>query len=362
MKTEHEIIFDSASKLALDSNSVDLIVTSPPYPMIEMWDDIFAKMNANIGSALAKDEGSKAFELMHNELDKIWKELHRVSKPGGMACINIGDATRKIGEDFQLYSNHARIVTALVGLGFQNLPNILWRKQTNAPNKFMGSGVLPPSAYVTLEHEYILIFRKDGKRTFNGNEKENRRASSYFWEERNQWFSDLWDLKGVRQQLNEDESRERSAAYPFEVPYRLINMFSVKGDVVLDPFLGTGTTSLAALCSARNSIGYELDESFSASIFEYLNSKNLNFLNDKIRKRILDHKTFVKDRIEEKGAKAFKYKNINYKFPVITKQEKKLLFNFIELIEQKNGNRAIAKYNEQAVLDQPKEGTLFAQP
>jgi DNA modification methylase len=362
MRTAHEIMFENAENMELRNNSVGLVVTSPPYPMIEMWDEIFVNMNANISLALAENEGPQAFELMHNELDKIWKELYRVLKPGGLVCINVGDATRKIGKDFQLYSNHARIITALVGLGFQNLPNILWRKQTNAPNKFMGSGMLPPSAYVTLEHEYILIFRKEGKRTFKQDEKENRRASSYFWEERNQWFSDLWDLKGVRQQLNEDESRERSAAYPFEIPYRLINMFSVKGDVVLDPFLGTGTTSLAAMCAGRNSFGYEMDETFSGSIFQYLNGKNLNFLNDRIRKRILDHKHFVGERINEKGSGAFKYKNIHYQFPVITKQEKKLLFNFIQSIEQRNDNRVVAEYSEEAVLDQPKEGTLFAEP
>ena len=87
-------------------------------------------------------------------------------------------------------------------LGFINLPNILWHKTTNAPNKFMGSGMLPCGAYVTLEHEWILIFRKGGKRVYKKTEeKEIRRDSSFFWEERNIWFSDIWEIKGVKQPL-----------------------------------------------------------------------------------------------------------------------------------------------------------------
>ena len=112
----------------------------------------------------------------------------------------------------------------------------MWRKATNAPNKFMGSGMLPCGAYVTLEHEWILIFRKGGKRVYKTAEaKESRRDSSFFWEERNVWFSDVWEIKGVKQNINKAPSRERNASYPLEIPYRLINMYSQKGDVVLDP-------------------------------------------------------------------------------------------------------------------------------
>ena len=101
----------------------------------------------------------------------------------------------------------------------------------------------PGGAYVTLEHEYILILRKNGKRKFTTQpEKQNRRESAYFWEERNIWFSDIWDLKGIRQDIQQKDIRTRSAAFPFELAYRLINMYSVFGDTILDPFLGTGTT------------------------------------------------------------------------------------------------------------------------
>ena len=265
MKTTHQFFFKNSNHLdQIPSDSIDLIVTSPPYPMIEMWDDIFLKQNESIGKAIKRQDGKKAFELMHKSLDAVWDEAFRVLKSGGFACINIGDATRSLKSNFAIYPNHARILQYLVKTGFTALPEIIWRKQTNAPNKFMGSGMLPAGAYVTLEHEYILIVRKGGKREFKSKaEKQNRRQSAIFWEERNTFFSDIWfDIKGSRQGLADKASRSRSAAFPFELASRLINMYSVKADVVLDPFLGTGTTMAAAMASARNSIGYEIDHSF----------------------------------------------------------------------------------------------------
>ena len=231
MITTHKIIYkDSKQMKDLADESIDLVVTSPPYPMIEMWDQIFASQNEKIGRALKKKDGPAAFELMHQELDKVWDELYRVLKEGGIACINIGDATRTINSHFALYTNHSRIHTYMQKLGFSALPAILWRKQTNAPNKFMGSGMMPPGAYVTLEHEYVLMLRKGNKKEFNTNdEKKLRRESSFFWEERNNWFSDVWmDLKGTSQNLFDIKTRGRSAAFPFELPYRLIAMFSIK--------------------------------------------------------------------------------------------------------------------------------------
>ena len=310
----------------IPSESVDLVVTSPPYPMIEMWDEMFVVQNPAIRDALNKKQGSAAFEFMHKELDAVWNQLYRILKTGGIACINIGDATRTIGGDFVVYQNHSRILTYLLKIGFSSLPVILWRKQTNAPNKFMGSGMMPPGAYVTLEHEFILILRKGSMREFKTTrEKENRRASAFFWEERNVWYSDIWlDLKGTAQSLNYEQMRLRSAAYPFELPYRLINMFSVKGDTVLDPFLGTGTTTLAAMASCRNSVGFEIEPNFRNPIVSQMDTI-VPFSNEQIRHRINSHIGFVKDRFKTKGA--FKYMNKHYRFPVVTNQEKELLLN-----------------------------------
>ncbi|HIF84686.1 MAG TPA: site-specific DNA-methyltransferase [Flavobacteriaceae bacterium] len=333
--TTHKVIFSKAQSIKKVKNStVDLIVTSPPYPMIEMWDEIFFKQNNKIKSALNSNNPEKSFELMHQELDKVWRECSRTLKEGGIACINIGDATRTIDKNFRLFANHSRIIQGFIKLGFQNLPNIIWRKQTNAPNKFMGSGMLPPGAYVTLEHEFILIFRKNRKREFKKiEEKDNRHNSSYFWEERNEWFSDLWNLKGTTQKMKSKETRERSAAYPFELSYRLVNMFSVQGDTVLDPFLGTGTTTLSAMASNRNSIGIEIDKKFKKTIIETMLGKE-DFLNNRINERLKKHLLFVDDRIKSKGKDTFKYVNKSYDFPVLTRQELKIKIPFVKSISK----------------------------
>ena len=145
MITVHHTQFEDSRQLTgVDTASVDLVVTSPPYPMIDMWDELFGSLNPDVAAALAELEAGRAFELMHRELDKTWVQIFRVLKPGGLACINMGDAVRTIGDRFTLYPNHARITTALTQTGLTGLPSILWRKQTNAPNKFMGSGMLPP--------------------------------------------------------------------------------------------------------------------------------------------------------------------------------------------------------------------------
>ena len=127
--------------------------------MIEMWDSILGEQSLQITKSLESNDGYTAFELMHIELDKVWDEVIRVTKEGAFICINIGDATRTINGNFALYPNHARIISYFRSKGINNLPNIIWKKQTNSPNKFMGSGMLPSGAYVTLEHEYILIFK-----------------------------------------------------------------------------------------------------------------------------------------------------------------------------------------------------------
>ena len=338
MKTIHKILFQDARNLkGIASESVNLVVTSPPYPMIEMWDDMFGSQNPEIQKALAHGDGRQAYELMHKILDSVWTELFRVIRAGGFACINIGDATRKIKDDFCLYPNHARILNSLLDIGFSALPDILWRKQTNAPNKFMGSGMLPAGAYVTLEHEYILIVRKGSKREFKTeDEKKNRRESALFWEERNSWYSDIWtDIKGTEQKLSNTTSRLRSAAFPFDLAYRLINMYSVKGDVVLDPFLGTGTTIAAAMASGRNSIGVEIDKSFQGAICPIVH-QIVDFSNDYLHDRLIRHFEFVENRIQ--NSKPLKYTNKRYACPVVTSQEQCILLNDLKTVQARGDN------------------------
>ncbi len=350
MTTNHKLIFaDSRNLKTLDDNSVDLVVTSPPYPMIEMWDGLFSELNPEIKESIEASKGQKAFELMHRELDKVWIELDRVVKPSGFICINIGDATRTIGKNFRLYSNHSRITHALTGLSFESLPLILWRKTTNAPNKFMGSGMLPAGAYVTLEHEYILVFRKGKKRNFNTDSlKKNRNESAIFWEERNKWFSDLWDLSGVRQSMNQKKLRKRSAAYPFELPYRLINMYSVKGDTVLDPFLGIGTTLFSAIACGRNSVGIEYEKSFKELILKEL-QKIKQIANKRISERIDAHMEFTKKYQAEK--KPLKYENKQHGFSVMTRQEQVLKIEYVNEINCENDSCITVNYNKLGLID-----------
>jgi len=330
VKTTHRALFADAKRMdAVPSASVGLVVTSPPYPMIEMWDGVFCDQDPAIRGALERGDGADAFELMHQCLDPVWSETYRVLKEGGIACINIGDATRTLAKNFRLYSNHTRITHDLLSLGFSALPNILWRKQTNAPNKFMGSGMLPAGAYVTLEHEYILIVRRGGKREFNSEaDKANRRASAFFWEERNTWFSDVWmDIKGTRQEMGDRETRSRSAAFPFEVAYRLVNMFSAKGDTVLDPFLGTGTTMLAAMAAGRDSIGFEIDPKMRETIRAAADVV-VDLANECIEDRLTRHVEFAVERLA--SGRSMKHANVPYGFPVVTAQEARIILNRLE--------------------------------
>lgn len=354
MCTVHNIYIGASQKmLQIQDNSVDLVVTSPPYPMIEMWDEIMGKQNPKILKSL-QNEPDTAFELMHAELDKVWHECFRVIRSGGFLCINIGDATRTINGKFKLYNNHSRVSKACMDMGFIGLPNIIWRKQTNAPNKFMGSGMLPCGAYVTLEHEWILIFRKGEKREFKTSDaKLVRMKSSFFWEERNVWFSDVWDVKGTKQKLQSNSSRERSAAFPFEIPYRLINMFSQKDDMVLDPFLGTGTTMQAAVVLGRNSCGYEIDADFESIIRDNINTISIDSWNNFIKQRFENHVDFVKNRIAQ--GKEVKHYNSVMNVAVMTKQEEEIEFNYLDGIslDTQSGEYSISYEEHSNMLETP---------
>ncbi len=349
MKTEHHLLFCDARFISasLKPESVDLVVTSPPYPMIAMWDEQFSAMNPDIREKLKREDAKEAFSLMHDELFKVWKEVYTLLKPGGFACINIGDATRKTGEDFQLFSNHSRITEQMVQLGFQALPLILWRKATNSPTKFMGSGVLPSGAYVTLEHEYILIFRKGGKRAIiTLQEKKKRQNSAMFWEERNSWYSDVWDLPGVRQTISSGEykARKRNASFPLELPLRLINMYSLQDDIVLDPFAGLGTTMRSAILSKRNSINVEWEKELLEKPLLSLPSEKKT-LNQFIKKRIDNHLLYVESHQQAKGL--MKYKHSAYGFPVKSQQEREIKFYHIDHIRMQAEKKSfIVKYSD----------------
>lgn len=327
--TKHEIIIGNSSDMQpIKDSTINLIVTSPPYPMINMWDQTFCEQNSEITFDLKQGAGISAFYKMHNILNKVWQECDRVLADGGFVCINIGDATRTINGSFQLYSNHTQVINQFLNMGYSVLPDIHWRKPSNAPNKFMGSGMYPAGAYVTYEHEYILVFRKGGKRIFKGKDRELRQKSAFFWEERNIWFSDLWEVKGTSQIIpTAKSSRERSASFPFEIPYRLINMYSAEGDYVLDPFAGLGTTNLAAMAANRNSYGIEIDAEIADIAINNLKTA-YSRLNRVIDTRISNHLSFINSLNEDIRSRC--YKNKTHGFLVKTKQETAIKINHIQ--------------------------------
>ncbi|MDJ0721667.1 MAG: site-specific DNA-methyltransferase [Desulfobacterales bacterium] len=343
LETRHRVFQADARRMeAVADASVHLVVTSPPYPMIAMWDGVFSRQDARIAPALAGGRPREGFERMHALLDPVWQEIHRVLLPGGFACINIGDAVRSFNGEFGLYANHVRTLASLQRIGFTCLPAILWRKPTNAPTKFMGSGVLPAGAYVTLEHEFILIVRKGGKRRFSTEEQQRRRESAIFWEERNIFFSDIWtDIRGAGQAIGGNEPRGRSAAFPSELALRLILMYAIKGDTVLDPFWGTGTTTLAAAAAGRSSIGYEIEPALTRMGARF-DAALLAAMQARVRARLERHTLFVRDREARKGP--LKYRNRHYGFKVVTRQEQELFFDVPGGFKARSANEITCAY------------------
>ena len=271
METEHRVILGNSQHMPeLADSSVHLMVTSPPYPMIKMWDTLFAKIDPaiaglwqDLATSRREETVTKIYERMHENLAKVWREAHRILIEGGIACINIGDATRTVNDRFRLFANHSKIIEHCERQGFTTLPYVLWKKPTTKPKykgkgAFLGSGFLPPNAYVTLDCEFILLFRKGKLRNFPPNDS-HRYESAFSKKQRDQWFTQIWGLVGARQK--ESRIERRVAMFPKEIANRLIRMFSVKGDTVLDPFLGSGTTTIVAMENERNSVGYEADES-----------------------------------------------------------------------------------------------------
>ena len=290
LQTQHKIIIGNSQKMPeIPDCSIHLMVTSPPYPMIQMWDHQFSESDPkiamlwkNLETNPQQETIAQIYNAMHKNLAEVWKETYRVLIEGGIACINIGDATRTMNSSFRVYPNHARVIEHCECIGFTSLPYILWKKPTTKPmykgkGAFLGSGFLPPNAYVTLDCEYILIFRKGKLRHFPPKD-HLRYDSALTKKQRDEWFSQIWAVTGSRQTA--DALERRTAAYPEEIANRLIKMFSVKGDTVLDPFLGSGTTTKAAIQNYRNSIGYEIDPNLLPTIKKELDKNDAKMVVD----------------------------------------------------------------------------------
>ena len=223
-----------------------LVVTSPPYPMIQKWDKLFCEWAGVTGIK------HWSFYTQHALLNKVWEEVERVLVPGGIACINIGDATRSIDGNFCCYPNFAQVTLNMLARGFTPLIPIIWKKISNRPNAFLGSGMIPPNGYISQDCEYIGIFRKGKIRKYKPHDPQ-RYASEFTKEERDLWFQQVWTVPGKM-------GAKDTSAFPEEIPRRLIQMFSCIDEVVLDPFSGTGTTSKVCRELEREFIGYEIGE------------------------------------------------------------------------------------------------------
>lgn len=233
----------STSMPELPDESVHCVITSPPYPGIAKWDECFKRQGAGENFGLWGDS--------HSILNDVWHECYRVLVDGGIACVNIGDATRTIAGDFRCYPNYAWVAYNMYYVGFTPLIPIFWKKISNRPNAFLGSGFLPVNAYVSQDYEYIGIFRKGRIRKFAGEEKERRRQSVFTKQERDLWFQQTWEIKGR-------PGARKSSGWPQEIPYRLMRMFSIIGDTILDPFCGPGEETLYNEWG-RKFIGYEIE-------------------------------------------------------------------------------------------------------
>jgi len=249
MKTTHTIINGDSRKMAeLEDGSIDLVITSPPY-----WQ--------------LKDYGSKkeigfndSYEEYINNLNLVWKETYRVLGGGCRLCIDIGDqyARSVYYGRYKVIPIRTEIIKFCETIGFDYMGAIIWQKvattNTSGGAAIMGSYPYPRNGILKLDYEFILIFKKVGDPVKQVS-KEIKEQSKMSKEEWNKYFTGHWNFVGEKQS-------KHLAMFPKELPLRLIKMFSFVGDTVLDPFLGSGTTSLAALELDRNSVGCEINREF----------------------------------------------------------------------------------------------------
>ncbi|HXE74816.1 MAG TPA: site-specific DNA-methyltransferase [Candidatus Xenobia bacterium] len=250
LPTKHMMVRGDARRMEqVGDGSVHLALTSPPYWTLKPY----RQTEGQLGHV-------HHYEEFLGALDKVWKECYRVLVPGGRLIVVVGDVcqSRKEHGRHSVVPLHASIQEHCRKLGFDNLAPIIWYKIANAKyevengSRFLGKPY-EPNAVVKNDIEYILMQRKPG-----GYRKPSlgmRLLSVIPEADQKEWFQQIWTLPGA-------STRDHPAPFPITLAERLIRMFSFVGDTVLDPFLGSGTTTLAASRWGRNSIGYEIDEEY----------------------------------------------------------------------------------------------------
>jgi len=263
--THHELHLGDARESRLEAGSIHLVLTSPPYWTLKQYRDTDGQLGHldDYGEFLA-------------ELDKVWTRCHRALVPGGRLICVVGDvclSRRKNKGRHTVVPLHASIQEHCRTIGFDNLAPIIWHKISNAVyevengSSFLGKPY-EPNAVIKNDIEFILMQRKPGG--YRKPSVATRVLSVISHEDHKKWFQQIWTgLTGA-------STRNHPAPYPLELAERLIRMFSFVGDTVFDPFLGTGTTSVAAMKHGRNSIGYEVDRHY----FDYAKCRVRNSSKD----------------------------------------------------------------------------------
>jgi len=287
MKTWHKIIIGDARQMKeVEDESVHLIVTSPPYWQLKDYGK-----EGQIGF-------NDSYEDYINNLNLVWKESYRVLHKGCRLCVNIGDqfARSVYYGRYKVIPIRTEIIKFCESIGFDYMGAIIWQKVTTCNTTggatVMGSYPYPRNGIIKLDYEFILIFKKPGNPPRVS--KEIKELSKLTDEEWKQYFTGHWNFPGEKQD-------KHLAMFPEELPRRLIKMFSFVGETVLDPFLGSGTTSLAAKNLHRNSIGYEINEDFVPIIKEKLgindNSRSKETVFEIVKQE--DIKKDLKEEIEK---------------------------------------------------------------
>ena len=242
-----------------------LIITSPPYWQLKDYGN---------GRQIGFDDN---YEEYINNLNLVWNECYRILHNGCRLCVNIGDqfARSVYYGRYKVIPIRTEIIKFCESMGFDYMGAIIWQKVTTCNTTggatVMGSFPYPRNGILKIDYEFILIFKKYGKAPQVS--KEMKEKSKLSQEEWNEYFTGHWNFPGEKQD-------KHLAMFPEELPKRLIKMFSFVGDTILDPFLGSGTTSLAAKNLQRNSIGYEINEYFLPVIKEKLGLRQRTIFQD----------------------------------------------------------------------------------
>lgn len=254
--TTHSIVRGDAREMAETADSsVHLVITSPPYWQLKDYGS-----DGQIGY-------NDSYEEYVNNLNLVWTECARMLRGGCRLCVNIGDqfARSVYYGRYKVIPIRTEIIKFCETIGFDYMGAIIWQKATtmnpSGGATVMGSFPFPRNGIIKLDYEFILLFKKVG--VADKVDKRIKELSRLTNEEWNTYFQGHWHFGGVRQ-------KGHLAMFPEELPHRLIKMFSFVGDTVLDPFVGSGTTSLAARNLGRNSVGYEVNGQFMEVIREKL--------------------------------------------------------------------------------------------